>query len=199
VIIDALADIMSGDENSKQDTQPVMNHLRKIAEDTDSAIILIHHSNKTGGYRGTSAIKGSLDLQVKVESENDSKFVNFITEKNRDGEPLKWAATAEWTEDRFSMSSAEKKEKSIRLTSGMRFVLRYLRDNGDKTVGDITDAAEGCSPGTAKNALYDLNDPKKSGLPEAYTKRVDTGPSGGNGMKAIYGLTDAGKNASKEL
>lgn len=199
VIIDALADIMSGDENSKQDTQPVMNHLRKIAEDTDSAIILIHHSNKAGGYRGTSAIKGALDLQVKVESDNDSQFVNFTTEKNRDGEPINWAGIAVWGAETFSMSPAEKKEKAAKLTSGMRFVLRYLRDNGDKTVGEITDAAEGCSPGTAKNALYDLADPKKSKLPEAYTRRIDSGPAGGNGSKATYGLTEAGKNAAKEL
>jgi RecA-family ATPase len=35
IIIDALADIMDGDENSKKDVQPIMNALRKIADNTN--------------------------------------------------------------------------------------------------------------------------------------------------------------------
>jgi hypothetical protein len=198
VIIDALADIMSGDENSKQDTQPIFNHLRKIAEDTDSAIILIHHSNKAGGYRGTSAIKGSLDLMVKVESENDSRFINFTTEKNRDGEPLKWDAEAVWTTgpdgEKFYLSSAEKKDKPIFLTKSKTFVLAYLLANGESCIDDVMAAADVCSAQAARQALYSLSSGK-----EPYTRRTNPGTDGGRGIKANYDLTLAGKKRAEEL
>ncbi len=59
VIIDALADVMAGgDENSVKDTQPVFMQLRKIAEETGAAILVIHHVNKMGDYRGSTAIPG---------------------------------------------------------------------------------------------------------------------------------------------
>lgn len=194
VIIDALADVMSGDENSKQETQPVLNHLRKISEDTDSAIILIHHSNKGGAYRGTSAIKGSVDLMVKVESENDSKFVNFTTEKNRDGEPLKWSATAIWSQDRFSMSPTEAKESAPILTKPKAFVLRYLSEHGESTVTNIMNAADTCSPAAAKSALYAL-----TAQAEPYTKRTNPDEVLGAGHNAIYALTLAGQKRAEEV
>jgi hypothetical protein len=194
VIIDALADVMSGDENSKQETQPVLNHLRKIAEDTDSALILIHHSNKGGAYRGTSAIKGSVDLMVKVESENDSKFVNFTTEKNRDGEPLKWSAVAIWADDRFSMSPAEPKENTVILTKPKAYVLRYLLEHGESPAPEIINAADTCSPAAAKSAIYAL-----TAQPEPYTVRTNPGETLGAGHYAIYALTQAGKKRAEEV
>lgn len=194
VIIDALADIMSGDENSKKDTQPVLNHLRKICDNTDCAIILIHHSNKLGGYRGTSAIKGSLDLMVKVESENDSKFVNFTTEKNRDGDPLKWDAVAVWSQDRFSMSSAEAKPEKAILNKAKAYVLRYLLANGESTVTSVMNGADTCAPASAKSALYAL-----TGQEEPYTKRTNPDAPLGRGADATYDLTLAGRKRAEEL
>lgn len=197
-IIDALADIMTGDENSKQDTQPVLNNLRRVAEQTDCAIILIHHSNKMGAYRGTSAIKGSVDLMVKVESENDSKFINFTTEKNRDGEPLKWSASAEWAKndqgDQFYLSSTEPKKEKEFLTKSKLYVLRYLMEHGNSEMNDICNAADICSPTAAKQAIYSLTNGEKP-----YTRRTDAGGSGGRGVKAFYDLTDYGREQAKTV
>ena len=109
VIFDALADIMDGDENSKKDVQPVMNALRKIADNTDSSIILIHHSNKSGGYRGSTAIKASSDLMVQVTSDFDDSVVTFKTEKNRDGTYISWSAEATWDNDKFYFESTSPK------------------------------------------------------------------------------------------
>jgi len=195
VIIDALADIMSGDENSKQDTQPVLNHLRKICEDTDCAIILIHHSNKTGGYRGTSAIKGSIDLMVKVESENDSKFVNFITEKNRDGEPLKWAAMAVWGEKTFSMSPADNQEKKVLMTKGQIHVLQFLASRDAATLKDICDAAQPlCSERTAENAVHTM-----AGMKPPLVQRFNPDEPTSKNNPAKFALTLSGVKKADEL
>ena len=66
MILDVLADLMTGDENSKQDTQPVFNALRRISEQSGAAIIVIHHANKMGGHRGSSVIKDAPDILLQV-------------------------------------------------------------------------------------------------------------------------------------
>lgn len=159
VILDALADIMAGDENSKQDTQPIFTALRKIADRTGAAIVIIHHSNKLGGYRGSSAIKGAVDLMVKVDSEDGKEIINFTSEKNRDGERQKWAALATWLEGdpegTFTLRKLEATNEQ-HFNNSQTFVMNYLRDNGAQTLSDIMNSADMCSPAAAKLAVYSL-------------------------------------------
>lgn len=158
VIIDALADIMSGDENSKEDVQPVMNSLRKIAETTNAGIVIIHHANKMGGYRGSSAIKAAVDFMVLISSEESGDYVNFKSEKNRDGEAKSWAARAVWVGngDQFYLESAQALPKIKALTSSQEYVLDYLGENGASDLPAIMSAADVCEPDTAKKAVYAL-------------------------------------------
>jgi len=179
-IIDALADVMVGDENSKQDTQPIFSTLRKIAERTNTAIIVIHHSNKSGGYRGSSAIKGALDLMVKIASEDGSNWVYFKSEKTRDSEAVKFAGVATWTEDQFYLSIAEGSEKLQTQPPSHEFVINYLTKHGATTVSDIMDHADICSPEAARKAIYTL-------AREDVIKRVN---AGGQGKAAIYSLVE---------
>ena len=180
LIIDALADIMDGDENSKQDTQPVFSALRKIAESTNTAIIMIHHSNKSGGYRGSSAIKGALDLMVKIDSENGSNWIYFKSEKTRDAEGVKFAGVATWSEDQFYLSEADGTEKPLSKPQSQQYVIKYLSQNGASSVNDIMDHADICSPEAARRAVYAL-------AKENVIKRVN---AGGKGTAATYSLVE---------
>jgi len=157
VIFDALADIMDGDENAKKDVQPVMNNLRKIADNTDSSIILIHHANKGGGYRGSTAIKASSDLMIQVSSDLDESIVNFKTEKNRDGNFVSWSAEAVWEGEVFYMQSTTPIQKT---SAREEYVLEYLMENGESTVVDIMKNSTGCTPQGAKKAVYSLSKQK---------------------------------------
>ena len=158
VIIDALADVMDGDENSKRDVQPVMNALRKIADNTDSAILLIHHSNKSGGYRGSTAIKASSDLMVQVNNESDSSLIVFKTEKNRDGNHLTWSAEATWEDDAFHLVPVT----TIKKNSGREeFVLDYLSEHGESALANIIESPIGCTKEGARKAVYSLVDKGK--------------------------------------
>jgi RecA-family ATPase len=156
VIIDALADVMDGDENSKQDCQPVFTALKRIAIKTGCAIIIIHHSNKSGGYRGSSAIKGALDLQVKIESEDGSHWINFKSEKTRNIEAIKFYGKATWTEDQFYLTQADKPNQAKRQTPSQEFVIRYLKEHRASSKENIMYAADVCSPEAARKAIYAL-------------------------------------------
>lgn len=100
VILDALADFMLGaDENAVQDVQPVFQNLRRIAEENQCAIIVIHHVNKNGGYRGSSAIMGAVDFLIKQTSVSGSDTISFETEKLRDGEAATFHAHIHFGDD----------------------------------------------------------------------------------------------------
>ncbi len=183
VIMDALADVMGGDENSKEDTQPVFTALRKIADRTGAAIILIHHSNKAGGYRGSSAIKGAVDLMVKVESEDGSNVINFASEKNRDGDPQKWAAVAAWNnEDETFKLRPWTMTNEPHYSKAQAYVLRFLEDKTEPAaIDDIENSADTCSPNAARQAVYSLVSQKK-------VYRTNPGKAGGRGVTALYAL-----------
>lgn len=176
VIIDALADIMLGDENDKKDTQPVFNAFRRIAERTGAAIIVIHHAGKSGTFRGSSVIKDAPDILLKVESDMDSPFINFRTEKNRRGKALKWAMRATWTADQFYLQAGEAQERQKVLSKSQEYVLRYLAEHGPSPLPDIMGSADTCTDGAARQAVYSLT---KDGR----TRRTNPG-----GKPAIYEL-----------
>jgi hypothetical protein len=182
VFIDALAEIMDGDENSKKDTHPILMALRSIAESTGAAIVLIHHSGKSGDYRGSSAIMGAVDLMIQVESKNKSKLIRFITVKNRDGEPVNWSALATWEEDQFYLTETNNSDLIKEPSLGEKFVLSFLTKNGPTPLPNIIEAADICKPNVALKAVYSLA--KKENI-----RRINPSEKG-QGVKAIYGLVE---------
>jgi hypothetical protein len=186
VLIDTLADVMQGaDENSVKETQPIFMGLRKIAENTECAIVIIHHPNKDGSYRGSSAILGALDGLIKVSSKKESPNIDFKAEKSRDGEPANFSAVAHFEEKKFFLTSsltAAPKPEVIKpeFTTAQKYVLKYLRNKGASLVTDITSNADACTENSAKQALYSF-------IAMSLVSRVD---KGGPGTKATYGLTE---------
>ena len=180
VIIDALADIMiGGDENAVKDTQPVFASLRKIAEVTGVAFIVIHHVNKVGGYRGSSAIAGAVDTMILIESKPDSDIVTFKTEKMRDGTPLKFAGQAVWSDNGFYMIESDVTER-VFLTKVQRYALDYFKENGDATLKQLNDYADGLySSDSLKKAIQYL-------VSQDHLTRRNPGGSGR--IEAIYGI-----------
>jgi hypothetical protein len=177
VVIDALAEIMSGDENSKEDVHPVLIALRRIADQTGAAIAAIHHSNKSGGYRGSSAIKGAVDLMVKIESATGNRYINFTSEKSRDAEPVNFSGLITWLDDQFYISGSKRESSPEE-----QFILDYLGEHGASSLPDLQAAGELHTPSGIKLAVYSL---AKSG--KVY--RTNPGKSG-RGVKAIYDMKE---------
>lgn len=155
VIIDALSEIMDGDENSKKDVQPIFNKLRTIADNTGAAIVVIHHSNKQGSYRGSSAIEGNIETMIQVEYQEKSKQITFTSEKNRDGKLIEFAAIPHWEDDKFYLTPAMVQKQEF-FSKAERYVMGYLKENGASPIPDIMAAADICSPQSARQAVYSL-------------------------------------------
>ena len=184
VFIDALVDIMPGlDENTVRETQPILLRLRKIAAQQNCAILLIHHSNKNGNYRGSTTLRNSVDCLVKIMSDKDSSFVSFAVEKNRDGEQFQFAASAAWTtsvngSDQFTLLRSDSPIKSkIIISNSERFVLEYLADHkGRALIEQIKGSVDSISTNSVRKAVYRLS---KRNL-------IFRSNAGGNGVSAEY-------------
>jgi hypothetical protein len=189
VIIDTLANVMPGaDENSVKDVQPVFMALRKIAVDTSCAVVVIHHTNKAGGYRGSSAMKGEVDLMLMVESAPDSEFVKFRSEKSRFAPPSAFTGRIHFSESQVWFTEEETKMSGPAFSVGEKYVLETLLQNGDEKITTIRDNAEPtCSGQTARTAVYGL---KGKGLLQEISK---------DGKEVTVGLTDKGSETAKKL
>ena len=91
IVIDNLGTVSGGvDENSGQMIK-IMSHFRRLAEETEAAIILIHHQRKSNGFtgragdnlRGHSSIEAAIDLALHVAREEGSDTINMKSTKTR--------------------------------------------------------------------------------------------------------------------
>lgn len=83
---ETLAAVAAGmDENAVKDMSLVLGQAKSIGEATGATVVVIHHSNKGGGLRGSTALLGAADSVLGVE--NDGKGGRtLLVEKQKDGE-----------------------------------------------------------------------------------------------------------------
>jgi len=148
VVLDALVDVMSGgDENAVSDVQPIFVGLRRIAEMTHSAIVVIHHTNRAGEYRGSSALKGAVDLLLLVISPDKEQVVKFKTEKARDIEPVTFYALANFGDGTFNLSPITGTKRAERLHP---IILGWLQEE-DLNQSELVKRAK--DQGTGRNSV----------------------------------------------
>jgi len=58
---------VGGDENSEKDANIILENVREFVRETGGAVNIVHHSNKAGGYRGSSAYRNDVEAMLKVE------------------------------------------------------------------------------------------------------------------------------------
>ncbi len=188
VVFDALMELLPGrDENSVKDVLPGLMALRDVATETGAALVVIHHANKSGGYRGSSALKGAVDNLLLMTKQGG--LVTVATEKARFTEPYTFGASMQFGPGTFNLAPAVAQSPTTTMSSGQTYVLRYLGKHGASTTTDIEAHADVCSERTARNAIYSLTR-------QGYLERVD---GGGPGTVATYDLTDLGTGAYNDL
>jgi hypothetical protein len=160
VVIDALVDVMpGGDENAAQDVHPVFHSLRRIANTYSCAVLVIHHTNKAGGYRGSTAMHGAVDLMLMVKSPSREKIVTFESEKSRDTEEISFSAYAEIDTLKGTFTLVPTNETAVRdFTDSEQWVLDAI-DAGTDDRSKLIELAENCAiyaPPTIRKAVAAL-------------------------------------------
>jgi phage/plasmid primase-like uncharacterized protein len=89
IIIDTLARNMGGDENSTQDMNAFIQNMDTyLRQHYKCCVMVIHHSGATDKdrSRGSTALKGALDAEYKVQLDPASKTITFEPKKMKDAE-----------------------------------------------------------------------------------------------------------------
>jgi len=167
IVIDNLRDIAGGVEENSAQMGDVMSNLRRLAEDTQAALVLIHHQRKMSGtagragdtLRGHSSIEASLDLALKIEREEHADTVQLSATKSRGADVLpfgavfsyEWrAGTTELAEVRFFGLQVEDltSDQAIR-----RAILEAAKTTPDLNKGDLAGAVKEWLPDVGINRI----------------------------------------------
>lgn len=184
VIVDALMDIMPGkDENAVKDVLPAFQFARHLANKTNCSFIFLHHTNRNGGYRGSSAIKGALDNMISIKKEGN--FITFNLEKHRDSSEKELTGEMVFQDDSFELRTGKK----YTFGSVEELVIEHLAKAGDSSVSEIEKGPsnnDGAKAGSIRSAVNNL-------VSKTFVYRTD---NGGPGVIAHYDLTQDGKRAA---
>jgi hypothetical protein len=90
IILDTLARCAVGmDENSARDMGEFADALGQLAEETGAHVMTVHHNNKGGEYRGSSAVPAAVDTHLSLERDGRGDTVVLKCEKQKDAEEFK--------------------------------------------------------------------------------------------------------------
>ena len=86
IVLDTLARTMVGmDENSTPDMGLYVAGADRLRFATGAVVFIVHHENKQGGYRGSTAFKAGLDTMFQVKRDADDKrLITLSTDKQKD-------------------------------------------------------------------------------------------------------------------
>jgi len=104
IVLDNLGTVSGGADENSSDMIAVMSGLRRIAEETGAAVVIVHHRNKAGSarragdaLRGHTSIEAALDLALQVERDEEGDAITIRSTKTRDACVEPFAAL--WTCD----------------------------------------------------------------------------------------------------
>jgi hypothetical protein len=180
IVIDNLGTVSGGvDENSPQ-MKAVMSNLRRLADVTGAAVIVIHHQRKSNGFkgrvgdtlRGHSSIEAALDLALLVERDEESgDSIKVKSTKTRNVEVMPFSATFIY----------KHKLNSYELAEAQFLGLEPEKDESLIILHNTILACAKSSPGVNQTRLNQL---VKDKLPKAGINKI---------REEILALTDSGK------
>jgi hypothetical protein len=91
IVLDTLARCAVGlDENNSGDMGIFSDALGDLARATGAHVLTVHHNNKAGDYRGSSALPAAVDTHLSLERNRDAETptATLKTEKQKDFEEL---------------------------------------------------------------------------------------------------------------
>jgi len=104
IIVDPFRNSHGAEENDSTEMTAVMQNLRYCAA-AGCAVIILHHPAKTDGStgRGSSAIKGAVDVAYLQELSPETGLITLRSTKNRFGEPIIMTIRPDFEGGRFQV------------------------------------------------------------------------------------------------
>jgi hypothetical protein len=75
VVLDTMRELHAGNEDSSNDMNWRLRPLRELAHSTNTTILLNHHMNRNGTFRGSTSIKGAMDFEWEFTRDSDDVSV----------------------------------------------------------------------------------------------------------------------------
>ena len=87
VFVDTVSKVLPGsDENLQKDMTIFVKACAEVRERYGCVVVGIHHTNKQGGFRGSTVIPAAADFIAEIKHESGAKTGSMFIEKVKDGE-----------------------------------------------------------------------------------------------------------------
>ncbi|NQU44001.1 AAA family ATPase [bacterium] len=164
LVVDCLQTVKDGstDENSEL-MVAVVRAFRPLSELCQCAVILVHHVNKLGGYRGSSSIENMLDLMLIIERAKGSPDIAITAGKVRAADVKPFGASFKYEHKLGSRELHSAKFYGLKIDDGdaqaelVEAILDHLKVHPSSNQTEIVTAmkeADFCCPG--RNEIRDL-------------------------------------------
>jgi hypothetical protein len=191
IVIDTLSGIMrGGDENSIVSVSPLIYHLRRLAETCKAAVLVVHHNNRTGSFRGSSSIAAGADLMLGIQSAPSEPIIKLTALKSRHETPPPFCARANFEtsaegDPLFHLTATDEQPESERVTLGIvpLAILQRIQMLGQSSTIDLMHNVEEGAPASIRQAVHEL-------FVAGYINRTD---GGSRGKLARFVLTEKGR------
>jgi KaiC/GvpD/RAD55 family RecA-like ATPase len=156
MVFDVLREFHSGKENEADDMAPILQPIRNIAHETNTAIVLVHHASRGGDYRGSTAMGGSVDQLLRFErlgEDDDTEVKGRIKVEGRYGPrtiiQARMGEGLRWEMDGGVMVFPDETARGR--------IIAVLRQQGmPMTAHEIADAIETQAVKTVQNKISDM-------------------------------------------
>lgn len=122
-------------ENDMEYARPILL-LNEIARDFNITIVLIHHSNKAGSIRGTTAIVNSVDLELKIEKDpqdQSGEYRLLTIGKTRMRRPAQYKFLVDWEVNEWEFIEETGEEPNGFQATTKDNLLRFFKANKGTT------------------------------------------------------------------
>ena len=152
-------------QNSVPSVQPLFFNLRRLAEFCQAAVVVVHHTNRLGDFRGSSSIAAAVDLMLSINSQPEDTLIQLNAVKARHQAPAPFCARAHFDTDPasgdplFHLTATDEAPtlSTLSTRSGvLSDILKYLQENGRATTPELMSWFSDNSPGTVRNAVHHL-------------------------------------------
>ena len=90
IVVDTLHRFLSGDENSAQDAQTMLDACNALMQEFNCSVILVHHTGVAEEAqhraRGSSAWRGALDIEISIVPGKEGVPMQIVQRKSKDAE-----------------------------------------------------------------------------------------------------------------